>query len=229
MPSSLRLAFENGALLKLCAIAALVSIPETVLFELMNQFTFENLDMMGPGVSGEERSLVTLRNVLAIQVSLLLGAYSVGLLAQRLTSLRVLKWLIPVCAVLQGLPAIVRAIPEAWTVLMSAVALGLSLIVLPPLQALVPLFSPGGRVGEALGTVGSFKCIASLMGNVVVFAGVPALQSTGLEKPLWILFPVCGLISLCGLPFALLLPAPQVASTDAEPQDVVEADHTSVA
>merc|ERR1711933_37483 len=97
----------------------------------------------------------------------------------------------------------------------SAVALGLSLIVLPPLQALVPQFSPEGSVGEALGMFGAFKCIASLLGNVVVVAGVPAIQSTGLERPLWILFPACGLISLSGLPFALLLPTLRSVETKA--------------
>jgi len=213
---SFRLALENKALLKLCAIAALVSVSETVLFELMNQFTYENLGLMGAGASGEERSFVTLVNVFAFQVSMLLGSYAVGLLAQRLTSLQLLKGLIPACAVLQSLPAVERVLPEVWVAVTCAVALGLSIVVLPPLQALVPQFSPETRVGEALGTFGSCKCLASLVGNLMLSAGVPAIQNTGLEKPLWIMFPVCGLVSLCSFPIVLQLPTAKAAGADVE-------------
>jgi len=213
--ASLQFAFSSSALTKLCAIASLVSIPETVLTELMNQFSYENLDLMGTAASGKERSFVTFYNALALQVSLMLGSYVVGLLAPRLTSLRLLRWLIPASAVLQSLPAVVRLVPERWTVVLSAVAVGLSILVLPPLQALVPQLAPEGRVGEALGTVGSFKCIASLMGNSIVSIGAVVIQSTGLEKPLWIFFPLCGLISLCGLPIALRLPTPPAAEAEA--------------
>jgi len=215
--TSCQLAFESKSLLKLCAVAALVSIPETVLFELMNQFTFENLGMMGVAVSRDERSFVTACNVFATQISLLVGSYSVGLLSQQLSSLQLLRWLIPACAVLQSFPAVERLAPQAWVVVLSAVALGLSIVVLSPLQALVPHFSPAGRVGEALGTFGSSKCIASLMGNAIISVGIPAIQSTGLEKPLWVLFPACGLISLCALPVALVLSEPHIVREEARP------------
>merc|ERR1711972_985336 len=141
-----------------------------------------------------------LLHAVALQVRIRLGSYVVGLLAKRLTSRRLLAWLMPTAAILQVLPALFLFAPHMWAVVPSTAMLALSLLTIPPLQALTSQIAPEGRVSEALGVVGSFKCLASLLGNLLVTSAVPLLQRTSLDTPLWVLHPACGLVALCAVP-----------------------------
>merc|ERR1719356_2314014 len=105
-------------------------------------------------------------------------------------------WLIPVASFLQCLPTLLIFLPHLWAVGVVGAILGSSLMVLPPLQALVAQLAPPDRVSEAMGAVGAFKSMSSFLGNLFVILIVPLLQRTGLQHPLWILYPVCGLMSL---------------------------------
>merc|ERR1719193_121806 len=92
---------------------------------------------------------------------------------------------------------------------------GLSLMLLPPLQALVAQLAPPDRVSEAMGAVGAFKCMSSLLGNLAVACVVPLLQRTGMANPVWVLYPSCGLVTMVAFLCVLRLPA-QAAAREAD-------------
>merc|ERR1719203_2126029 len=107
-----------------------------------------------------------------------MGSYVVSILTTRLSSFQLLLGLIPFSAIVLSLPALMPMFPHMWAAAAVGAMLGLSMIVMPPLQALVSELAPEGRASEALGAVGAFKSLSSLLGNFCVSAVVPALYYT---------------------------------------------------
>merc|ERR1712087_433858 len=140
--------------------------------------------------------MLSLQLALCLQVSLLCGACCIGFLSKRMPSHRLLKGVIPSIAVLQVFPVLLRVVPVELVAYLASIAIGLSLIVLPPLNALTPQVSPEGHLGQSVGAVASAKCFASMVANLFVSAFVPLLQRTGMERPLWVLYPVAGFVTL---------------------------------
>jgi len=213
--ASFRFACKDRSLGSLCGVAALVSIPETVLFDVNFQFAYSALGFLGGEGSHDqgrdprhaERVLVAYVSATATQVALLIGCYAAGVLAKRFSSRRLMLWLIPVAAFLQCLPTLLIFLPHLWAVGVVGAVLGSSLMVLPPLQAMVAQVAPPGRASEAMGAVGAFKCLASLLGNLLVSLIVPVLQRSGLGHPLWVLYPACGAMTLSAVLLVQRLPA----------------------
>lgn len=112
--------------------------------------------------------------------------------------------------------------PHMRAVICASLFLGFSHMVMPPLQALVAQLAPPDRVSEAMGAVGAFKCMASVLGNLFVFLGIPLLRRTGLRHPLWLAYPCCGLLSLSAVLFVLRLPAGAIAEAQPQAETVAE-------
>jgi len=239
--ASFRFACKDRNLCSLCGIAALVSIPETVLFDVNFQFAYSALGFLGSEGSHDQgrdpkhaqRVLVAYVSATATQVALLIGCYAAGILAKRFSSRRLMLWLIPVAGFLQCLPTLLIFLPHLWAVGVVGAILGSSLMVLPPLQALVAQLAPPDRVSEAMGAVGAFKCLASLLGNLLVSLIVPVLRRSGLSHPLWVLYPACGAMTLSSLLLVQRLPVAAAygatASEDAFGQKVSNSSMDAVA
>mmetsp|Transcript_56095 Transcript_56095/g.170822 ORF Transcript_56095/g.170822 Transcript_56095/m.170822 type:complete len:132 (-) Transcript_56095:105-500(-) len=95
-------------------------------------------------------------------------------------------------------------------------------MLLPPLQALVAQLAPPDRVSEAMGAVGAFKCMASLLGNLAVACITPLLHLTGMTNPLWVLYPSCGLVTMTAFLCVLRLPAQAAAEDPGKEGSVTE-------
>eukprot|EP00439_Symbiodinium_sp_Y106_P048081 s902_g6.t1 len=93
-----------------------------------------------------------------------------------------------------GLMAIVR---QMWYI--AVVVICLTYASMPPnvvLQRVVAGAAPPGRTGEALATAGVFSMLAGMLGNMGVASFNPVLYSFGWPNPLWVYYPVCGLLVL---------------------------------
>jgi len=197
----------SAALRGLCAVAGLVSLPEVALTDITSQYTLSNLDLIFTEDSRAQRHAQEL--VQWPGMGLLIPAfYLAGVAGKRIGPLRVLQLLLPAIALGLLLPAVLRLYPRMWIVPIIGVGIPLSFVCFAPLQALVSLVAPDGRVGEAMGAVGASKQIAGLCANLGVYFASPALLRSGLEKPFWVFYPVaaaCALLAwLCAL--ALRLP-----------------------
>jgi len=210
--SFLSFAFQTKALLRVCLIGALVGMSETILVDVLPQYAYSCLGLLSGEEHSRERTQVSLVMSITLQFSIAVGCLITGVLSRRFSTFGILKCVIVFGAAMQVVPVILYFVSTHLVVIVSSACLGLSVSVMPPLQAIVPQVAPEGRIGEAMGAMGSFKCGSYLVSSIVLSAGLPVLEESGLENPLWLLFPCCGLLALSAFPLALGLKpsAPQV-------------------
>mmetsp|Transcript_56095 Transcript_56095/g.170821 ORF Transcript_56095/g.170821 Transcript_56095/m.170821 type:complete len:411 (-) Transcript_56095:500-1732(-) len=114
--ASFKFACAHPSLRLLCISAALVSLPETVLADVLFQFSFAALGILGadstdPGAASSnpssQRAFVSFVASLSLQMALMVGSYVAGILASRFSSRRVLLWMVPLSAGLQAAAGLV--------------------------------------------------------------------------------------------------------------------------
>lgn len=194
-------AYENRTVGMICLLSALISLPETVLFDVRTQYIYGVFGLLGGSNEDDssQRTWISLLSFTCGQLAFTCGSGVVGYLSKKFSAHRVLAWLLPMVAVAQSANVILLLTPYMWAVAMTGILNGSSLIVMVPLQVLVVQESPPERVSEAMGAVGAAKALATLLGNLLVSVCSPLLQASSLANPLWVFFPASSFISLTGL------------------------------
>jgi len=178
-----------------------------VVFDLGSQYFRENLGLMPehgleqaekvPGML-EHEQLVSVLTTLPPEIGIVPGAMLVGSLAKRLGSLRLLRWMIPVAALMTASGVVMRLVPRYWMVPIICLCLNYaSLAANIPLKHLIIAAAPEGRVGEAMATFGMLNQAVGFTANAFVAASTPVLY-TYLKKPLWIVYVIAGVLTLLG-------------------------------
>eukprot|EP00928_Gymnodinium_smaydae_P032163 TRINITY_DN23367_c0_g1_i1.p1 TRINITY_DN23367_c0_g1~~TRINITY_DN23367_c0_g1_i1.p1 ORF type:complete len:528 (-),score=97.31 TRINITY_DN23367_c0_g1_i1:93-1676(-) len=203
----------------LCLVATLLSLPEVALADMSQQFVYSCLGLLsdggetdagagaasGDGVLSSEgyrkQSVSAIFTYPGMLVALP-AFFLAGIAAKRLGALTLLRIGIPVSAVLQALPALLVVFPQILVVMCSGVSLALSGVIFTPLQTVCAEIAPPGAVGESMALVGVSKQAASVAGNILVFFGVPLLQSMHWDHPLWVFYPLAAAIALSSSCFA---------------------------
>lgn len=196
-----RLAADNPDLWNLCVVAGLLCMPEIVLGDMTQQFNYEVLGLLKPG-EGARKQAVTASFVYPGMLASLPAYFFLGVFAKRLGALRLMQRMIPATALLQTVPSLLMVFPEPWFIPVAGICYALSCTVLTPLQTVNAELAPKAAVGEAMALVGVSKQCASVCGNLLVFFLTPILQSTGMQNPLWVFYPLAACVALSSYPFA---------------------------
>jgi len=210
----LELLGHNASLVYLCIVAALVSLPEITLTDVSAQFALNQFDLVHTDDTSKQK-LVSLLFQWPGYALLLPSFVVVGLLSKRFSALRMLRVLVPITGVLLSLPVLLRVAPVMWLVPIVGISVPLSMVVFAPLQSLITQLAPDDRVGEAMGSVGASKQVASLLSNLCVGGLVPFLLSTGMPKPLWIFYPLATASSLIAFALTFRIEVPPASKADA--------------
>jgi len=203
--ASVHFAVSHPLLLRLCVITMLLCTSEAVATDVMTQYILECLGWLGGAVALERRTALLFNTSLTMQASIGIGSWFLGLVSARCSAFSVLVWVSLTATVLQMWPPVMVLVPQIWCAFAIAVCVGVSMFAAPATATIVPLVSPPGRVGEAMGAMGSFKCLSFLVGNLMCVFIVPLLQRSGISNPLWLTFPLCSACALCAVPLATKL------------------------
>jgi len=207
LPSMLapfRLACGYAPLRNTCLVIALVSIPETACYDVNSQYVLDLLGLLGAeGKHGQQRVQVV-QSLMTYPGQLLLfpAFYVVGVVAQRMGALQLVRRLVLPIAILQTLPILLLWYPRLWAVVLEGICLALTFVIFPPLQTVTAHVAPKDRVAEAMSAVGASKQLAALAGNVLVSVLSPVLLSSSIQRPLALVFLLCGCLCLIAVPFA---------------------------
>mmetsp|Transcript_54611 Transcript_54611/g.119553 ORF Transcript_54611/g.119553 Transcript_54611/m.119553 type:complete len:593 (-) Transcript_54611:88-1866(-) len=219
----MRLLRDYPALANLCAVAAFVCLPEVTLSDVSGQFALSQFGLMGSASPGKQQE-VTLIFQWPGFVLLLPSFIFVGFFTQRVGAQRALTILIPIIAISLSTPVLLHFLPRLWLAALVGLSIPMSMVVFTPLQAFVMQVSPPGRVGEAMGSIGAAKQVGGLLSNGLVSGLTPLMLRSGLEKPLWLFFPLTTACAFIALFFVLRIKVPK---QDVEPVPSREATDES--
>jgi len=198
-----KLLFEVHTLGLICIVIVLIDFSKDLAFDIGGQFFMESLDLIKHGTH-EKQQMVSILSSMPTQVTSIPAMALIGWLAKRYRPLKMLWVMIPLGTVLIMSGCLMNWFPYMWFVPIVCVTENFADMTRIPLDLFVTELAPKGRLGEAMGVVGMVKQIVGFLGNAVVVAVNPALQSTGLHNPLWVYYPACGvlrLLALLALPF----------------------------
>lgn len=215
----LRFAVEYAPLRYLCLTTALLCLPEVALGDVTNQFIYAELGILEGGKEQNGRKqLASMLNTYPGLLGALPAYFILGHLSKSVGALRLLKWLIPVAALLQVVPMAMVVCDYMWFVPVMGIALSLSGVIFTPLQIVNAQIAPEGRVGEAMAGTGVAKQCASVAANLVVTSVTPALRDANIDRPLRYYFPAAGVICLFAYIFAALIRLPDGSDGEEGPQ-----------
>mmetsp|Transcript_68543 Transcript_68543/g.149729 ORF Transcript_68543/g.149729 Transcript_68543/m.149729 type:complete len:511 (+) Transcript_68543:97-1629(+) len=209
----IKLARENRSLLRVCLIAMLVCMAEMVLSDIKAQYAFSCFDILEGKEFGKKRRGIAFMVTVCIWCNVGVSCLVMGFLSRCFSPFVLLKWTTLFIVLCQLMPVILAIHASIPVLIVSSSFIGLAYAVLPPLQAAVPEVVPANRVSEAIGAMGSCKCMAYLITTVILTVGLPALEQAQMDKPLWTLFPLCAAMALMAFPLAWnLKPLSQTAA-----------------
>jgi len=195
MYSQLELAWRNKNLRCLYITSIFLFFSGDLTFDLGSQYFRDELDLTKSGTLEQEQTISVL-STLPPQLFVIPATAFTGYLAQQWGSLKLLKVLIPVSAVMTSAGVVMAIFPYMWVVPLVCLAQNFAALAdKVPLKHLVAEAAPRGRVGEAMGTLGMVGQAISFLGNAVVASTTPTMYHY-LEKPLWIYFLACGALTL---------------------------------
>jgi len=196
---------NNPSLLRVSIIAMLVCLAEVVLHDVVPQYAFTCLDILTGKENGPERRRIAFVNSITTWTAISVSSMVVGWLQRCWSPFVLMKAVIIVIAAFQTLPVILTQYPTMAVLVVCSFSVGSAFLVLPILQALVPEVAPPDRTSEAIAAMAAFKNAAYLGSSLLLSVFLPFLHQSGLENPLWILFPVCGALALSALPLTFFL------------------------
>jgi MFS family permease len=208
----LKLLFEVHALGLICIVVVLIDFSKDLAFDIGGQFFMESLDLIKHGTH-EKQQWVSILSSMPTNLTGIPALAFIGWLAKRYRPITMLWVMIPVGTVLIMSGCLMKWFPYMWFVPIVCITESFADLTRIPLNLFVTELAPKGRLGEAMGVVGMVKQIIGFLGNAVVVALNPPLQSSGLRNPLWVYYPACGLLRLLAL-LALPLVARQQESAD---------------
>eukprot|EP00927_Polykrikos_kofoidii_P086027 TRINITY_DN9518_c1_g2_i1.p1 TRINITY_DN9518_c1_g2~~TRINITY_DN9518_c1_g2_i1.p1 ORF type:complete len:466 (-),score=61.12 TRINITY_DN9518_c1_g2_i1:125-1522(-) len=203
----MRLASGYAPVRNLCIVFFLVSFSETATLDVNNQYVLTALGMMNSD-EGQVRSVSALLNYPG-QFLLCVFFIIVGIVSKAIGTQRLVLSLIPLLSFILVLPVLFAIMPSLPAVPLEGVCLIFSFVIFAPLQSLASEVAPFGRVGETMGAIGASKQFSALFGNMIVGVMIPALLKSGLPQPLFVMFPLCGVLFLASWPFALHIEVPE--------------------
>lgn len=210
MLAPLQLLWDYRSLAFLALAAALLCLPEVTLTDVSAQYALDEFNLIASDNKVKQREVSLLFQWPGY--ALLMPAFFItGLVAKRMSALKVLLWLIPLTGLAMSLPVLLRVAPKMWLVPIVGVSQPLGMVVFVPLQTLISQMAPPDRVGEAMGVVGASKQAAGLFSNLLVGSLAPVLVDSGLQKPLWVFYPLATASSLVAFMVALQIKGPQDA------------------
>jgi len=199
--ASARLVWSISNLRNGIMIAALGTLPETLLGDIAVQYAFQCLDMQGASHKQEQQRVSSLACSLAYILNLLFFPL-VGLLAKHIGSVRALKYAIPVAAAMQGFPMLLHFVPQLWIGVLAMTFVTFSQSVMIPLQFILTDGAPHGHLGEVMGLTASAKSAMSFLAYAVAILASDIMFESGQTDLMWTFFLAAFFISLCMLPFA---------------------------
>lgn len=194
----LKLLFEVHTLGLICIVIVLIDFSKDLAFDIGGQFFMESLDLIKHGTH-EKQQMVSILSSMPTQVTSIPALALIGWLAKMYRPLTMLWVMIPLGTVLIMSGCLMNWFPYMWFVPIVCITENFADMTRIPLDLFVTELAPKGRLGEAMGVVGMVKQIVGFLGNAVVVAVNPVLQSTGLHNPLWVYYPACGVLRLLAL------------------------------
>lgn len=211
MFSSFRMISRSKGLRCLYLTSFFLFFSGDVVFDLGGLYFREELDLLDNG-SLEEQQTVSVLSTLPPQLFIIPATAVAGLLADRWGSMTLLKVLIPVSGIMTAGSVLLALVPRLWVVPIVCLFLNVaSLAGSVPLKHLVSAAAPPGCMGEAMGTLGMVSQVISFLANAVVAATTPSMYAL-MEKPLWMVYVVCGALTMLGM-----LPLLGLADKDMKP------------
>mmetsp|Transcript_59893 Transcript_59893/g.194102 ORF Transcript_59893/g.194102 Transcript_59893/m.194102 type:complete len:571 (-) Transcript_59893:111-1823(-) len=196
--SSFELAFQSRSLKLLYLTSVAMFFSGDVVYDLGGQYFRDELGYMQGGSTLEQQQMVSVLSTVTPLVFVIPANAFVGHLAQRMGSLRLLQIMIPFAATCTASGAFMALAPYVWMIPVVCLAqnfAGLAHHV--PLKHLIAESAPEGRVGEAMGTLGTVGQAVSFLANAAVAASTPVMYKY-MTKPLWIFYLLAGFLTFIG-------------------------------
>lgn len=195
--SGFLMVLQCAALRRLYLAGALLAFSGDLVFDIGAQYFRDALGLLDSGALHDHQRIAVLSTVppglLVIPASVF-----VGLVAQRVGSLPLLRAMVPIAAVMTASGASLSLWPYHWVIPVVSFAQNIASLALNiPLKHLVVQATPEGRVGEAMGTLGTTSQAINLLANAVTVVLTPALYRH-MQKPLWVYYVACGALTLVG-------------------------------
>jgi len=173
----------------------LVGLPECLEDTISNQFQIQQLNATDRG----EIERISAVSMYTPEFSAIFMFGLVSLLGSLTGPLPIVKSLVPITAISQLVPFFLLWSPTLWGVGTVGFFTPLSRVLYVPLNALVSIVAPPGRVSEAMSCTGAAKELAPLLANL---ATPPLISFFGTDR-LWIFFALSSGMIFLALPFAL--------------------------
>ena len=187
------LAFGHRRLRRLCLAAFLLAFGGNLVSDIGGQFFNQSLGLFEHPDPGKV-VMVSVYSMLPGQIMAIPGNLVTGYVAKQAGPLKLLRTLIPIAAVLVAVGAFMAVVRQMWYIAVVVICLTYANMPNVPLQRIVAGVAPPGRTGEALATVGVFTMLAGLLGNMAVATLNPMLLKSSLHNPLWVYYPICGVL-----------------------------------
>jgi len=169
-----------------------------LVMDIGGQYFNQSLGLLPYGTPSELTEVAVL-TMIPGQLLAIPGSLITGYLSKRGGPLHLLRRMVPFASILVVIGAFMAEVRQMWFIAIVVICLNYAGLPNVPLMRLVSGSAPPGRVGEALSSVGIAAQLASLIGNVFVAALNGQLMHSGLYDPLWIYYPMCGLLTLCAI------------------------------
>eukprot|EP00931_Biecheleriopsis_adriatica_P087067 TRINITY_DN61591_c0_g1_i1.p1 TRINITY_DN61591_c0_g1~~TRINITY_DN61591_c0_g1_i1.p1 ORF type:complete len:547 (-),score=107.39 TRINITY_DN61591_c0_g1_i1:61-1701(-) len=192
------LACGHRRLRRLCIASFLLAFAGNLVSDIGGQFFLQSLGLLKHHDS-HAIVMVSVLSMLPGQIMAIPGNLLTGYLAQQSGPLKLLRRLVPLAAFLVSVGGLMAVVRQMWYIAVVVICLTYANLPNVPLQRIVAGVAPPGRTGEAIGTVGVFSMMASLVGNLAVASINPYLLSSSLSNPLWVYYPSCGFMVLLAL------------------------------
>lgn len=196
--SPILLAARNPRLRRIIIATFLVGLSGSMTFDIGGQFFNQSLDLIQHGTDLDIGMVSVLEQIPGQLLSIPLSVIT-GHLAKSCGPLSLIRWMIPMCCMLMSVGALMALVRHMWFIAVVTLCLNCAGMIHVPLMRLASGLAPPGRVGESLSAVGVATEVASLLANGLVVSCNSVLINAGLFDPLWIYYPIGGLISLCAL------------------------------
>lgn len=195
-----RLMMRHAKLRRLCCTAFLFSLAGGLVMNIGMQYFTTSLNLRPYGTKQELRT-VSVLSTLPGQLLVLPGFLVTGYLSQIGGSLKLLRRLVPLSALLIASGAVLSLLPALWCVPLVVVAQNYAGLPNVPLFRLISGVAPPGRTGEAMSAAGMAQQAGGLLVSVIILCVNPMLLTAAEEtgKRLWLYYPVGGLLALLAL------------------------------
>jgi len=192
------LACGDPKLRRLWWSACMLMFAGQLVMDIGGQYFNQSLGLLPYGTPSELTEVAVL-TMIPGQLLAIPGSLITGYLSKRGGPLHLLRRMVPLSAILVIIGAFMAEVRQPWFIAVVVICLNYAGLPNVPLMRLVSGSAPPGRIGEALSSVGIAAQLASLIGNVFVAALNGKLMHSGIFDPLWIYYPMCGLLTLCAM------------------------------